>query len=92
MSKRRTPAARALVGALALQGGATTNEAYKLAGYTLTPAYPDALPGSGRAGVRIVTRRGRFVTRTSSARDASYWLMRLGQKLQEIGVGKERAA
>jgi len=86
--RKRTPAARALVGALALQGGATTNEAFKLAGYKLTPAFPDALPGSGRAGVRVVTREGRKVTTTSSAHDASFWLTRLGQKLQEIGVGK----
>jgi hypothetical protein len=88
---RRTPAARALVGVLALRSDATTNQAFRLAGYTLTPAFPDAMPGTGRAGVRIVTRRGRKVTTTSSARDASFWLDRLGRKLEALGAGKAAA-
>ena len=87
---KRTPAARALVGCLALADGSTTNQAFKLAGYVLTPAYPDALPGSGRSCVRIVTRNGRFVTRTTSASDASFWLARLGQKLTALS-GKKAA-
>lgn len=83
---RKTPAARALIGALSLLDDATTNQAYRLAGYTLTPAFSDALPGSGRAGIRIVTRRGRVVTRTSSARDATLWLKRLGRKLDALDL------
>lgn len=37
---RPTPAARALVGCLALADGATTNQAFKLAGYELKAAAP----------------------------------------------------
>lgn len=89
---RPTPAARALVGALALVDGATTNEAFKLAGYTLLPAFPFADPGSPMSGARRVIRNGRVIKRTANASRASAWLLKLGRKISALSAAKGRAA
>lgn len=57
MSRHKTPAARALVGALSLEDGDTsTNAAFKLAGYRIERTEPDDVLSS-----RFVTRNGRRV-------------------------------
>lgn len=75
---RSTPAARALVGALALQDGATTNKAFHLAGY--------ALHSVGDTTSRNVLRNGRRVTVTRNAHEASAWLLKLGRKLSALNL------
>jgi hypothetical protein len=84
---RRTPAARALVGALALRDGATTNQAFKLAGYGLIIASPE----TSNHSARLVMRRNHIVFRSRNAFIASAWLLKLGQKLESLGVGKVAA-
>ncbi len=96
MARRQTPAARALVGVLALRDGATINRAFELAGYRLLRTYPleELKPWSERtqlADVRTVLRRGRRVKTTLTAGAAISWLERLGRKLQALGVGKAAA-
>ncbi len=78
-----TPAARALVGCLALADGKSTNQAFALAGYSV------ALPVSFYRGrtyrrveaARLITRNGRVVKASQNAIDASMWLLRMGRKL-----------
>lgn len=82
MATRRTPAARALVGALALADGATTNEAFKLAGYGLIIASPE----SSNHSARLVMRRNHIVYRSRSAFQASAWLLKLGRKLSALNL------
>lgn len=71
---RRTPAARALVGCLALRSGATINDSFRLAGYELRN------PGEGTS--RLVVRGGRVVASTRNAGAAVAWLYRLGDRLE----------
>ncbi len=85
MASRKTPGARALVGALALRDGATINDAFKLAGYRLVKI------GDGINSVRVVTRSKRRVTTTRHAGKAAAWLERLGRKLEALGAGKAAA-
>lgn len=66
----------------ALADGATTNKAFHLAGYTLHSI--------GDTTRRNVLRRGRLVTVTRNAFEASEWLTRLGRKLTALG-GKSAA-
>ncbi len=82
MSTRKTPAARALVGAIALRNGATTNHAFKLAGYGLIIASPE----SSNHSARLVMRRNHIVFRSRNAYVASAWLLKLGRKLEGRGV------
>jgi hypothetical protein len=96
MATPKTPAARALVGALALRSGATTNQAFKLAGYHLVPTHPDEqakhwADRSQRADRRNIVRGWRFVAVTNNAGHASQWLDKLGRKLEALGVGKAAA-
>jgi hypothetical protein len=69
-----TPAARALVGCLALRDGETINASFRLAGYSLEA------PSAGTT-VRNITRGGRRVALTRNAGEAAEWLDRLGRKL-----------
>jgi hypothetical protein len=78
MSRRQTPTARALVGVLALRDGATTSQAFKLAGYELINN------GSGANSVRVIRRNGRRVAKTRAAYLASEWLFRLGRKIESL--------
>lgn len=83
---RETPAARALVGCLALADGKSTNQAFALAGYSV------ALPVSfyrGRAyrrveTARLITRNGRIVKVSQNAIDASMWMLRMARKLTAL--------
>lgn len=89
---RQTPAARALVGCLALRGDTTIKRSFELAGYKLTPKYPAAHAApwyerSQLADVRVVTRNGRVVKTTANAGCAVEWLTRLGRKLEALSVG-----
>jgi hypothetical protein len=85
---RRTPAAKALVGCLALRDGATTNQAFRLAGYRLERF---AVTPDGWSTVRRVVRGGRLVTITRNAHVASAWLTRLGRKLEALMARKAAA-
>jgi hypothetical protein len=97
-NRRHTPAARALVGCLALQDGATLNEAIRLAGYENKAATPVTfLRGrcyrpSEVSGRRVVTRNGRIVAVTGSALAQSLWMLRLGRKLAALAGAGRRAA
>ncbi len=82
MARRQTPAARALVGALALGTDKTINNAFKLAGYRLIPA------GGER---RFIVRNGRTVGISRHAGKAAEWLRRVGRKLEALGIGKAAA-
>lgn len=61
-------------GARALKLGATTNEAFRAAGYALTPIQE-------HSAARLVVRSGRIVGRTRNASHANDWLERLARKL-----------
>lgn len=77
---RKTPAARALVGALALRDDSTTiNQAFRLAGYELVRIGSD-----GESTKRAVIRNGRRVTVTRHAGVAASWLSRLGRKIEAL--------
>lgn len=80
---RPTPAAKALVGCLALRSGSTLNESIKLAGYDIKAASP---VGALSSAARVITRRGRIVKVTRNAYRASDWLTRLGRKLEALQV------
>jgi hypothetical protein len=85
VSRRKTPAARALVGAIALRDGATINAAFKLAGYELRRG------ANVNGNARGVFRGDRLITTTRHAGIAAEWLTRVGRKLEALGVGKAAA-
>lgn len=92
---RKTPAARALVGCLALDSDAPINRCFELAGYSLKLAEPVNFGNYNAfrcsADRRLVIRDGRIVKSTRNAGVAAAWLRKLGRKLTALGVGKAAA-
>jgi hypothetical protein len=98
VSTRRTPAAQALIGCLALAAeGRSLNDAAKLAGYSLKAASPvwfrrGRCFHSDLSGRRVVVRRGRIVRVSGSARELTAWLLKLGRKLSVVSELSGRRA
>lgn len=87
----KTPAARALVGCLAIHDGASLNQAARLAGYTLVPVIPppkDWTELRHEHEARQVVRGGRVVKVSERASDLLEWMRRLERKLKALGVGR----
>jgi hypothetical protein len=100
LGKRRTPAARALVGcqALATDDKVTLPQALALAGYS-TKLASRVHFSRGRcfvpidgSGVRVVVRNGRIVRVSRNAHELAGWMLRLGRKLAVIAERAGRRA
>jgi len=80
-SKRKTPAAKALVGCLALNAGNAVWASFHFAGYRVQPV-------CGPAMTRGVFRGERMVHRFEHGCEAALWLSRLGSKLEALRARK----
>jgi hypothetical protein len=100
---KATPAARALVGCLALADGVSLNEAIRLSGYSITSADRVAFHKGRcehreegtcgvRQGWRVVVRNGRIAYVSRSGNALMRWMLRLGKKLAVIAERAGRKA